>query len=162
MLQNFYDGLTPLLKGHIDATTRGMFLSLFIDGATTLFEKMVSNQRWGEERKQQKGMHTVKKADMLAAKMDLLLKRLDERATDKDAIKATIQAMDSHMTCEVCGEVGHSGNDCPETHEDAAYINNGFRQCNNNGWNNQSHPQGGNSNFNSNYNSNQPSLKDLG
>ena len=67
-------------------------------------------------------MHTVKEADMLAAKIDLLMKRLDERATDKDAIKATIQAMDSHMTCEVCGEVGHSGNDCPETHEDAAYY----------------------------------------
>ena len=31
----------------------------------------------------------------------------------------------------------------------------------NNGWNNQSPRQGGNSNFNSNYNSNQPSLKDL-
>jgi hypothetical protein len=53
------------------------------------------------------------------------------------------------------------GNDYPETHEDAAYINNGFWQGNNNRWNNQPHPQGGNSNFNSNYNSNQPSLKDL-
>ncbi|XP_021321697.1 uncharacterized protein LOC110437551 [Sorghum bicolor] len=46
------------------------------------------------------------------------------------------------MTCEVCGEVGHSGNDCPETHEDAAYINNRFRQQGganqSNGWNNQS------------------------
>ena len=69
--------------------------------------------------------------------------------------------MDSHMTCEVCGEVGHSGNNCPETHEEASYINNGFCQQNNNGWNNQSRPQGGNLNFNSNYNSNQPSLKDL-
>ena len=64
------------------------------------------------------------------------------------------------MTCEVCENVGHSGNDCPETHEEAAFINNGFRQSSNNGWNNQSHPQG-NSNYNSNYNSNQPSLKDL-
>ena len=65
------------------------------------------------------------------------------------------------MTCDVCGEVKHSGNNCPKTHEDAAYINNGFRHGNNNGWNNQSCPQGGNSNFNSNYNLNQPSLKDL-
>ena len=65
------------------------------------------------------------------------------------------------MTCEVYGEVGHSWNNCPKTREDAAYINNGFRQGNNNGWNNQSRPQGGNLNFNSNYNSNQPSLKDL-
>ena len=63
---------------------------------------------------------------MLTAKMDLLLKRLDERVTDKEAMKRTVQAMDSHITCVVCGEVRYSGNDCPETHEDAAYINNGF------------------------------------
>jgi hypothetical protein len=31
-----------------------------------------------------------------------------------------------HMMCEVCGKVGHSGNDCPKTHEEASYINNGF------------------------------------
>jgi hypothetical protein len=47
---------------------------------------MVANQRWGEERKQQKGMHIMNEVDMLAAKMDLLLKRLDERATDKEAM----------------------------------------------------------------------------
>ena len=68
--------------------------------------------------------------------------------------------MDSHMTCEVCGNVGHSGNDCPKTHKKAAFINNGFRQPGNNGRNNQSRPQG-NSNYNSIYNSNQPSFKDL-
>ena len=72
-------------------------------------------------------MHTVKEVDMLAAKMDLLLKRLDEHATDKDAIKGTVKAIDLQMTCEVCGEVGHLVNDCPETHEEASYINNGFR-----------------------------------
>ena len=103
----------------------------------------------------------MKEVDMLATKMDLLLNRLDERATDKEAMKGTVKAMNSQMTCEVCGEVRHSGNNCPETHEEASYINNGFQQGNNNEWNNQSRPQGGNSNFNSNYNSNQPSLKDL-
>ena len=105
-------------------------------------------------------MHTVKETDMLATKIDLLMKRLEERAQDKDALMGTVQAMDSHMTCEICGNVGHSGNDCPETREEATFINNGFRQPGNNGWNNQSRPQG-NSNFNSNYNLNQPSLKDL-
>ena len=44
MLQNFYEGLTPMSKGHIDATAGGAFLSLTIDGATTLIEKMVANQ----------------------------------------------------------------------------------------------------------------------
>ena len=44
----------------------------------------------GEERKQQKGMHTMKEADMFATKMDLLLKRMDERAHEKEAMKATV------------------------------------------------------------------------
>jgi hypothetical protein len=79
---------------------------------------------------------------------------------DKEAMMGTVQAMDSHMTCEVCGNVGHSGNDCPETHEEVAFINNGFCQPGNNGWNNRSCPRG-NSNYNSNYNSNQPSLNNL-
>jgi hypothetical protein len=108
-------------------------------------------------------MHSVKEADMLATKIDLLLSRPNERTHEKEAMRATVQAIDSQTTCEVCGESGHSGDDCPETHEDAAYINNGFRQQqgNNNRWSNQPHPQGSNSNFKSNYNSNQPSLKDL-
>ena len=102
----------------------------------------------------------MKEIDMLSAKIDLLMKRLEEQAQDKDATMGTVQAMDSHMTCEVCGNVGHSGNHCLEIHEEAAFINNGFRQLGNNGWNNQSHPQG-NSNYNSNYNLNQPSFKNL-
>jgi len=113
-------------KGHVHAAAGGAFLSLTINNAIALIEKMVANQSWGEEHKQQKGMHTVKETDMLAAKMDLLLKRLDERATDKEATKGTVKATDSQMTCEVCGEVRHSGNNCPKTYEHAAYINNGF------------------------------------
>ena len=81
-------------------------------------------------------MHTIKEADMLAAKMDLLLKRLNKRAHEKEAMKAIVQAMDSQMTCEVYGEVEHSGNNYSKNHEDATYINNGFRQGNNNRWNN--------------------------
>ena len=64
------------------------------------------------------------------------------------------------MTCEICGNIGHSENDCPETREEAAFINNGFCQPGNNGWNNQSRPQG-NSNYKFNYNSNQHSFQDL-
>ncbi|XP_021303776.1 uncharacterized protein LOC110430425 [Sorghum bicolor] len=40
MLQNFYEGLTPMSKGHVDAATGGAFLSLTIENATTLIEKM--------------------------------------------------------------------------------------------------------------------------
>jgi hypothetical protein len=55
----------------------------------------------------------MKEVDTLATKMNLLSKRLDERAHEKEAMKATMQAMDSHMTCEVCGEVRHSGAQLP-------------------------------------------------
>ena len=75
-----------------------------------------------------------------------------------------VQAMNTYLTCEVCGSGGHSGNDCPETHEDAAYINNniGFRSQGGQGWGQACPPfQGGGNNFNSNFNSNQRSLRDL-
>ena len=80
-------------RGHIDAIAGGTFLSLTIDGAMALINKMVSNQSWGEERKTQKGMHTMKEMDMLFAKIDLLMRRLEERAQEKDAMMGTIQAM---------------------------------------------------------------------
>ena len=46
---------------------------------------------------------------MLAAKIDLLLKRLEERVQDKEAMKGTVQALYSHKTCEVCGNVAIRG-----------------------------------------------------
>jgi hypothetical protein len=44
VLQNFYDGLIPMSRGHIDAAAGGAFLSLTIDGATELINKMMTNQ----------------------------------------------------------------------------------------------------------------------
>jgi hypothetical protein len=45
-------------------------------------EKMASNQGWNEEclqtRKRGGGMHQLKEVDMLSAKMDMLMKRLEE------------------------------------------------------------------------------------
>ena len=40
----------------------------------------------------------------------------------------TLQALETRMTCEVCGNVGHSGNNFPETKEEALFLNgkNGF------------------------------------
>ena len=135
MLQNFYEGLTPMSKGHVDAAAGGAFLSLTIENATTLIEKMVANQSWGEGCRTQKGMHTVKETDLLAAKIDLLMKRLDGQATDPTT--GTVQAIDSRMTCEECGNVGHMGIHCPGTQEDALFINNGFcQQQQGSGWNN--------------------------
>jgi len=76
ILQNFSNGLTSTSRAHIDAAIGGSFFSLTVSGTTVLIKKMVSNQCWGDERlqdEQQKGMHTVKETDMLAAKMDLLI-----------------------------------------------------------------------------------------
>ena len=104
---------------------------------------------------------------MLATKLDLLLKKLDD---GNKQMFIPVQDMNSYLACEVCGDSGHSGNDFPETREDVAYINNnnntGFRPQGGQVWG-QSRPpfQGGgnnyNSNFNSNFNLNQPSLRDL-
>ena len=70
-----------------------------IENTTALIEKMVANKSWGEGRNTQKGMHPMKEMDLLAAKIDLLMKKLDNRATEPTT--GTVQAMDSHMTCEV-------------------------------------------------------------
>jgi hypothetical protein len=63
------------------AVARDAFLSLTIRDATALVEKMASNQGWNKERTQthkRGGMHQLKEVDMLSAKMDLLIKRLDD------------------------------------------------------------------------------------
>ena len=70
-------------------------------------------------------MHQLKEVDMLSAKMDLLMKRLEERANEK---KEVMHIHDSHMTCEECRNIRHSGNNCPKTHEDVNFIsNNNYR-----------------------------------
>jgi hypothetical protein len=135
ILQSFYNGLTPIAQGHIDAAG-GAFFSLNITEGTKLIEKMVSNQRWSYDRLQrcQRGTHTVREVDMLHAKMDLLMKRMDDLTSEKAAMAVTTHATDSRMTCEVCGDTGHSGNYFPTTQEDVMYMND-----NNNGY----CPQGG-------------------
>ena len=113
---------------HLDAAAGGAFFSLSVVDVETLIEKMVSNQRWSDDRLQahKRGMHSIKEIDMLVAKMDLLVKRVEHY--EKVSAQETLKAMDSHMTCEVYGDVGHSKNFYPETQEDLNFINtdNGF------------------------------------
>ena len=74
-------------------------------------------------------MHSVKEADMPAMKIDLLLKKFEDYSQDKAQMQ-TLQALETRMTCEVCGNVGHSGDNCPKTQEEAMYLignNNRFR-----------------------------------
>jgi hypothetical protein len=60
LMQTFYHGLTTSTCETMDDATRGAFLSLTIRDATTLVEKMASNQGWNKERTQTRkrgGMH---------------------------------------------------------------------------------------------------------
>ena len=124
-MQTFYHSLTNSTRENTDAAVGGAFLSLTIAQATSLVEKMVSNQGWNEEClqtcKRGGGMHQLKEVDMLSIKMYLLMKKLKDQANDKQEV---MHIHDSRMTCEECGNIGHSGNNCLETHEDMNFINN--------------------------------------
>ena len=126
VLQNIYEGLTTISMEYHNATAGGAFLSLTIENATTLIKKIVANQSWGEGRETQDDLYFMKETGLLAAKVDLRIKRLDDH--DTKLTKGTVQTMGSDMKCEVCGDVGHLGNNCPETQEETSYINNGFCQ----------------------------------
>jgi hypothetical protein len=101
-----------------------------------LIEKRFPNMGWSEERLQtrQRGMYTVEGTKMPATQLDLLMKRLDNN--EKDAEQGTVKALDSHMTCEVCGNNGHSGTDRPKTRENVMLMNNnnGYRPQGDQGW----------------------------
>jgi hypothetical protein len=70
---------------------------------------------------------------MLSAKMDLLMKNLEDKAPEK---KEVMQLFESRMTCEEYGNTGHSGSQCPQLEEDMNYINNNdqYRPQQNQGW----------------------------
>ena len=95
-------------------------------------------------------MRTVEEMNMLAAKLDLLIKCLDKHGT--------IQSLYSHIPCEVCRNFRHSGNDC--LGEDALNDNNGFHPQRGPGWN-QFFPQNQEGNYTYSNLANQPFLKDL-
>jgi hypothetical protein len=82
LMQTFYHGLNTRTCETMDAAAGGAFLSLNLADATLLVEKMASNQSWNEERvqpcKRGGGMHQLKEVDMLSAKMDLLMKKLED------------------------------------------------------------------------------------
>ena len=103
----------------MDAAAGGSFLSLNVAGARTLIDKVASNQSWKEDRQpaRAKGIHEIDSVDMLVAKMDLLMKKLESPHQEVSQTKF-------RMTCEKCGNTGHSGKSCPFTQEDENSIGN--------------------------------------
>ena len=69
-----------MAHSYLDATVGGAFLQHNVKDAKDLIEKMVVNQGWNEEHLQPKkrGMHTINEVDMLSAKMDLLMKKMEK------------------------------------------------------------------------------------
>jgi hypothetical protein len=99
---------------------------------------------------------------MLTAKIDLLMKKLENPGLDQ------LKMVDARVTSEERGETGHMGINCLTVSQDVNFIgnsNNGFcpNQCFNAGCNKSSFSfdncqQGGNG---QNFNRNEPSLRDI-
>jgi hypothetical protein len=77
IIQNFFHDMSQQAQDHIDAAARGAFLSLDVARAKALVDKIASNQSWKGDRQptHAKGVHQIDGVDMLAAKMDLLMKK---------------------------------------------------------------------------------------
>jgi hypothetical protein len=103
-IQTFYHSLKRTSREHLDAAAGGAFFSLEVPAAKELIEKIVSNQGL---QPRTRGVHQVEGVDMLAAKMDLLIEKLEASSNME-----TTMIMDAHMMCKVCSNVGHSGSDC--------------------------------------------------
>jgi hypothetical protein len=112
-------------REHIDAAAGGSFFTLSIKEAHKLVEKMTSSQSWDEEYTQTRTrkVHQLEEMGMLTAKIDLLIKKLEN--PDLDHLKM----VDARVTCEECGETGHMGIHYPTVSQDVNFIgnsNNGF------------------------------------
>ena len=79
IIQNFFHGLNQQAQDHIDAAAGRSFLSLDVARANMPIDKIASNQSWKGERQlaRPRGVHQIDSVDMLAAKMDLLMKKLE-------------------------------------------------------------------------------------
>jgi hypothetical protein len=108
IIQSFYHGLIRSPREHIDVVAGGSFFALSIEEAHKLVEKMASNQSWDEESTQTRTckVYQLEVVDMLTAKIDLLIKKLENPGLDH------LKMVDARVTCEECGEMGHMGINC--------------------------------------------------
>jgi hypothetical protein len=99
IIQSFYHGLIRSAREHIDAAAGGSFCALSIEEARKLVEKMASNQSWDEERTLNRNykVHQHEEVDMLTAKIDLLMKKLENPSLDH------LKIINARVTFEECG-----------------------------------------------------------
>jgi hypothetical protein len=140
MIQSFYHGLIRSAREHIDTIAGGSFFTLSIEEARALIEKMASSQSWIDECTQSHThkVHQLEQVDMLTAKIDLLMKKLEDPGLNH--LKMVI----SRMMCEECRDTGHMGINCPMVCQDVNFIGNSNGLCPNqgfnSGWNKPSFP----------------------
>jgi hypothetical protein len=94
---------------HIDDVAEGPFFAPSIEEVRKLVEKMAPNQSWDEERTQTRTrkVHQLEEVDMLTAKIDLLMKKLENTGLDH------LKMVDARVMCEECEEKGAMGINSP-------------------------------------------------
>jgi hypothetical protein len=112
IIHTFYNGLLYNTKLTVDAAAGGAIMNKNYADAYALIEDMAQNHyQWTNERantagassKKETGVHEVSSYDDLAAKVESLTLQLD---------KMNVNAVSPSPSCELCGIVGHSGNEC--------------------------------------------------
>jgi hypothetical protein len=84
IIQSFNHGLIRSAREHIDVVAGGSFFTLSIEEAHKLIEKLASKQSWDDEHtlSRTRKVHQLEEVDMLTAKNDLLMKKLENPGLD--------------------------------------------------------------------------------
>jgi hypothetical protein len=105
----------------IDASAGGSIIELIPTQAFTLFNKVADNDTWASSGRllpvqpagNVKGVLQVEKEDILEAKIDSLMRRLEKMEIKKKEAQ-DLKVAEARSTCEECREYGHVHKDCPE------------------------------------------------
>lgn len=108
-----------MCRAQIDASSGGSILSLTPTETENLFKKIAENEAWGADRAPSqsqssavaKSVLEVDKMKILGGKIDSLMRRFERMESGRAEEVKAIEAM---MTCEECGDYGHSRESCPE------------------------------------------------